>query len=237
MIQKILVVDDEKDIVELLEYNLARFGYKVITANNGKAALEKLEESPDLVILDVMMPQMNGYDVCTIIKQSDKYKHIPVMFLTAKTSETDEIYGLNLGASDFIQKPISINKLHARVASNLRMAFNNKVVNGNVNIGPISISRDHYSVKVDGINVEFARKEFEILFLLASQPGRVFKRETILAEIWGKNVFVIDRTVDVHLLNVRKKLGVRANLIETIKGVGYKFNPDLSLTKVSNNYQ
>ncbi|KAF0153206.1 MAG: DNA-binding response regulator [Ignavibacteria bacterium] len=223
MTQKILVVDDEKDIVELLEYNLTRFGYKVITASNGKAALEKLAEKPDLVILDVMMPQMSGYEVCTIIKQSDKFKHIPVMFLTAKTSETDEIYGLNLGASDFIQKPISINKLHARVASNLRMAANNIVVNGNINIGPISISRDHYSVKVESVNVEFARKEFEIFFLLASNPGKVFKREKILAEVWGKDVFVVDRTVDVHLLNVRKKLGAHAYLIETIKGVGYKF--------------
>lgn len=223
MSQKILIVDDEKDIVELLEYNLRRVGYKIITAFNGKDALNKLIENPDLVILDVMMPQMNGYELCSYIRQSDKYKHLPVIFLTAKTSETDEIYGLNLGANDFIQKPVSINKLHARVASNLRMASPTKVVSGNVNIGPISISRDHYSVKVNGGHVEFARKEFEILFLLASNPGRVFNRESILAEIWGKDVYVVDRTVDVHLLNVRKKLGDYANLIETIKGVGYRF--------------
>lgn len=223
MKQKILVVDDEKDIVELLEYNLQRVGYKVITASNGKDGLDKLSENPDLVILDVMMPLMNGYELCAYIKSSEIYKHIPVIFLTAKTSEIDEIHGLNLGASDFIQKPITINKLHARVASNLRMDSQTKILSGKVNIGPISINRDHYTVKVDDKIVEFARKEFEILYLLASNPGRVFNRASILSEIWGKDVFVIDRTVDVHLLNVRKKLGKYSNLIETIKGVGYRF--------------
>ncbi len=223
MKQKILVVDDEKDIVELLEYNLLRVGYKVITAFNGKEAQEKLSENPDLIILDVMMPLMNGYELCTYIKKNEKYKHIPVIILTAKTSEIDEIHGLNLGASDFIQKPITINKLHARVASNLRMDSQTKILNAKVNVGPISINRDHYTVKVDDNIVVFARKEFEILYMLASNPGRVFNRASILAEIWGKDVIVIDRTVDVHLLNVRKKLGKYSNMIETIKGVGYRF--------------
>jgi len=227
MSYKILVVDDEKDIVELLEYNLKRVGYKVITASNGKDAIELLSENPDIVILDVMMPQMNGYEVCLYIKQHDKYKNIPVMFLTAKTSESDEIHGLNLGASDFIQKPVSINKLHARVASNLRIASPAKILSGKVNIGPISINREHYTVKVDGSNVVFARKEFEILFLLASNPGRVFNRQAILSEVWGRDVFVVDRTVDVHLLNVRKKLGAYSDFIETIKGVGYRFKESI----------
>lgn len=158
-----------------------------------------------------------------LYKKNEKYKHIPVIFLTAKTSEIDEIHGLNLGASDFIQKPITINKLHARVASNLRMDSQTKILNAKVNVGPISINRDHYTVKVDDNIVVFARKEFEILYMLASNPGRVFNRASILAEIWGKDVIVIDRTVDVHLLNVRKKLGKYSNMIETIKGVGYRF--------------
>jgi len=223
---KILVVDDEKDILELLKYNLTREGYSVITAPNGLVALEKLSLNPDLVILDVMMPQMDGYEVCQRIKTIEKFKNTPILFLTARTSEADEIRGLNLGASDFIQKPISINKILARVKANLRNAellSNSVEKSGEINEGPISISREKYSVEVESKPVDLARKEFEILFLLASNPGKVFNREKILNEVWGNEVFVVERTVDVHLLNIRKKLEKYAYLIETIKGVGYRF--------------
>lgn len=226
MSPKILVVDDEKDILELLKYNLTHEGYIVITAPNGLVALEKLSQNPDLVILDVMMPQMDGYEVCRRIKNMEKFKNTPILFLTAKTSETDEIRGLNLGASDFIQKPISINKIMARVKANLRNVelLNSAMMkSGEVNEGPISISREKYSVEVEKRPVDLARKEFEILFLLASNPGKVFNREKILNEVWGSEVYVVERTVDVHLLNIRKKLEKHANLIETIKGVGYRF--------------
>lgn len=227
MNSKILVVDDEKDILELLKYNLTREGYTVITAHDGLAALEKLSYNPDLVILDVMMPKMDGYEVCRQIKTIEKFKNTPILFLTAKTSEADEIRGLNLGASDFIQKPISINKIMARVNANLRNAEryeDSKANIGEINIGPISISREEHRVRVENKSIDFARKEFEILFLLLSNPGKVFNREKILNEVWGSEIFVVERTVDVHLLNIRKKLDKYANLIETIKGVGYRFN-------------
>ncbi|KAF0142570.1 MAG: DNA-binding response regulator [Stygiobacter sp.] len=226
MSAKILIVDDERDILELLKYNLTRNGYSVFTAENGKVALEKLSLNPDLIILDVMMPIMDGFEVCSKIKSFEKYKNTPIIFLTAKTSEADEIKGLSLGANDFIQKPIAINKIIARVKANLRTYHERNeslLRSGELSVGPIEISREKYSVLVDKKPIELARKEFEILFLLASNPGKVFNREKILNEVWGNEVFVVERTVDVHLLNIRKKLEKYAYLIETIKGVGYRF--------------
>lgn len=226
MSAKILIVDDERDILELLKYNLTRNGYSVFTAENGKVALEKLSLNPDLVILDVMMPIMDGFEVCSKIKSFEKYKNTPIIFLTAKTSEADEIKGLSLGANDFIQKPIAINKIIARVKANLRTYHERNeslLRSGELSVGPIEISREKYSVLVDKKPIELARKEFEILFLLAANNGSVFNRERILNEVWGSDVFVVERTVDVHLLNIRKKLGDYSTLIETIKGVGYRF--------------
>lgn len=226
MSAKILIVDDEQDILELLRYNLSRSGYSVITAANGNAAMEMLSLNPDLIILDVMMPIMDGFEVCSKIKSFEKYKNTPIIFLTAKTSEADEIKGLSLGANDFIQKPVAINKIIARVKANLRTyseISEASTRSGEINIGPIAISREKYLVLADKKPVDLARKEFEILFLLAANPGTVFNRERILNEVWGTDVFVVERTVDVHLLNIRKKLGNYAILIETIKGVGYRF--------------
>ncbi len=226
MSAKILIVDDERDILELLKYNLTRNGYSVFTAENGKVALEKLSLNLNLIILDVMMPIMDGFEVCSKIKSFEKYKNTPIIFLTAKTSEADEIKGLSLGANDFIQKPIAINKIIARVKANLRTYHERNeslLRSGELSVGPIEISREKYSVLVDKKPIELARKEFEILFLLAANNGSVFNRERILNEVWGSDVFVVERTVDVHLLNIRKKLGDYSTLIETIKGVGYRF--------------
>jgi two-component system alkaline phosphatase synthesis response regulator PhoP len=223
---KILLVDDEKDIVEFLQYNLEQEGFEVISANDGKEAVERLSEKPDLVVLDVLMPKMDGFEVCKKIRSMEDFKNTPVIFLTAKTAEIDEIQGLNLGADDFIQKPISPRKLIARVKSNLRKnetIKNETVVNSEINIGPVNINREKYSVTLDGENIIFPRKEFEILFFLASNPGKVFPREKILNDIWGSDVFVVERTVDVHVRKIREKLGSHAELIETIKGVGYRF--------------
>ncbi len=223
---KILLVDDEKDIVEFLQYNLEQEGFQVISAHDGKEALEKLVERPDLIVLDVLMPKIDGFEVCKKIRSMDEFKNTPVIFLTAKTAEIDEIQGLNLGADDFIQKPISPRKLIARVKSNLRKnetAQSETVINTEINIGPVNINREKYSVVLDGVNIIFPRKEFEILSFLASNPGKVFPREKILNEIWGSDVFVVERTVDVHVRKIREKLGSHADLIETIKGVGYRF--------------
>ncbi|MCU7498156.1 MAG: response regulator transcription factor [Bacteroidota bacterium] len=231
---KILLADDEKDIVEFLEYNLALEGFDVITAYDGKEALEKLSQKPDLIILDVMMPKFDGFEVCRQIRKNEQFSTTPVIFLTAKSTEVDEIKGLELGADDFIGKPISPKKLVARVKSNLRKselqasegtslpAGENPVIK----IGPLEINRDKYEVLLEGETIIFPRKEFEILSYLASKPGKVFGREAILHDIWGTDVLVVDRTIDVHIRKIREKLTDYADMIETIKGVGYRFrNP------------
>lgn len=223
---KILLVDDEKDIVEFLSYNLERSDYEVITAFNGLEALEKLSSGPDLIILDVMMPKMDGFEVCDKIREMDNYKHIPIIFLTAKSSETDEVHALTLGADDFIQKPISPKKLIARVKSNLRrvdLSQKSGDSEREFRIGPLVIDREKFTVKIEGEEVFFPKKEFEILAYLASQPGKVFHRDKILNDIWGSDIYVVERTVDVHVRKIREKLGSNSDLIETVKGVGYRF--------------
>jgi two-component system, OmpR family, alkaline phosphatase synthesis response regulator PhoP len=221
---KILLVDDEKDIVEFLQYNLEQEGFDVIAAYSGLEALQKIPKKPDLIILDVMMPGMDGYEVCQNIRSSKGFETTPIIFLTAKSAEMDEIRGLNLGADDFIRKPISPKKLIARVKSNLRKNESPAgSKSGKISIGPIVIDREQYKVFLEGKDVVFPRKEFEILAYLASQPGRVFPREQILSDVWGSDVYVVDRTIDVHVRKIREKLGDFADIIETIKGVGYRF--------------
>jgi len=225
MKKRILLVDDEKDIIEFLEYNLVQEGYDVISANDGLQAIDKLGESPDLIVLDVLMPKMNGFEVCARIRENDKYKNIPVLFLTAKISEIDEVHGLSLGADDYITKPISPKKLVARIKASLRRVESSNPLKSKslINIGPVSIDREKYAIHIDNELIVFPKKEFEILSYLASQPGKVFHRDKILGDIWGSNVYVVDRTIDVHIRKIREKLGVHADLIETIKGVGYRF--------------
>jgi two-component system alkaline phosphatase synthesis response regulator PhoP len=222
---KILLVDDEPDIVEFLKYNLEQNGYDVIVGHDGLQALKKLSENPDIIILDIMMPHLDGYEVYDKIRENKNFKEIPIIFLTAKSGETDEIKGLELGASDFIQKPISPKKLIARIKLNLRK--NRIDLTGDdlikLEIGPLLIDKEKYVVNIDKVETIFPRKEFNLLFFLANYPGRVFSREELLKEVWGDNVYVVDRTVDVHIRKIREKLGKYAYLIDTIKGVGYKF--------------
>jgi two-component system alkaline phosphatase synthesis response regulator PhoP len=229
MKKKILLVDDEKDIVEFLEYNLVQEGFDVITAHDGIEALGKMSLKPDLLILDIMMPRMNGYEVCEKLRAMDDYKNLPIVFLTAKSSEIDEVHGLNIGANDFIQKPISPKKLIARVRSNLRnieTTQNETSRKQEITIGPLVINKEKYSVSLKGKPIVLPKKEFEILAYLASNPGRVFHRDKILNDIWGSEVYVVERTIDVHVRKIREKLGIYADLIETIKGVGYRFKDD-----------
>jgi len=225
-VKKILLVDDEKDIVEFLQYNLKQEGFDVITAYDGIETLTKIKENPDLIILDIMMPKMDGFEVCRRIRNMNGHEHTPIIFLTAKSGEVDEIKGLELGASDYIQKPISPRKLIARVKANLRgsdKTSGSKTVPQKVKIGPLQIDKDKYEISIDGKLKVFPRKEFEILYYLANNPGRVFSREVLLKDIWGPDVYVVDRTVDVHIRKIREKLDKYFNLIETIKGVGYRF--------------
>ena len=221
---KILLVDDEDDILEFLSYNLEAEGYEVMQASNGIEALEKLVENPDLVLLDVNMPEMDGFEVCRRLRQKKQFSNLPVIFLTARTSEIDELKGLELEANDYIKKPISPKLLTARVKANLRGLHLERPgkEKPELTLGVLKINRKNFSVRINGRNEFFPKKEFEILYLLAANPGKVFSRAEILAKIWGTDIFVIDRTVDVHIRKIREKLGKYADMLETIKGVGYK---------------
>jgi len=219
----ILVVDDEKDIVDVLKYNLQKEGYAVLTARNGKQALEQSQHLPHLILLDVMMPEYDGFEVLKQLKKSQRTNGIPVIFLTARGSEVDEVLGLELGAHDYIVKPISIPKLLARVKKVLRtQEVNEKATALPVVIGAIEIHPSQHVVLVDGREVFFPKKEFEVLLYLARHPGDAVDRDTLLSGVWGDDVHVVTRTVDVHIRKVREKLGRHAECIETIKGVGYK---------------
>ncbi len=219
---KILLVDDEKDIVEFLKYNLEKENYEVVVGYNGEEALEKLSEKPDLIILDIMMPRLDGFETCKRIREKKEFESTPIIFLTAKSGETDEIKGLELGAGDYIQKPISPKKLIARVKSNLRKFEIAKSEPAKIKYGPIEIDKEKYEIFIEGEKKIFPRKEFEVLYFLVNHPGKVFGREVLLKEVWGSDVYVVDRTVDVHVRKIREKLGDYADMIETIKGVGYR---------------
>lgn len=230
MSKRILLVDDEQDILDLLKYNLEAEGYEIVTAVNGLQALELAQNSPDLIILDVMLPGKDGWEVIRQLRQAENTKSIPVIFLTAKGGEIDEVVGLELGADDYIVKPISIRKLLARVKNVLRKTSGSQLETEAIwRFGEVEINSLNYSVKVAGKMITFTKKEFEVLLYLAQRPGRVVTRETFLNEIWGDDVVVIDRTIDVHIRKIREKLGEKnMHLVETIKGVGYRLKAEES---------
>ena len=228
MIKKILVVDDEKDIVDIIKYNLERENeFEVLTASNGKQALEAAETLPDLILLDIMMPELNGFEVCKQLKSNPHTSKIPVIFLTAKENEIDEILGLEIGADDYITKPISPRKVIARIKSVIRRSNNEIEVSSrlerNVKFGNLEIDSGGHIVKINNQEIFFPKKEFQLLHFLISNRGRVYSRENLLNQILGENVYVVDRTVDVHVAKVREKLGEYSEYIETIKGLGYRF--------------
>jgi two-component system alkaline phosphatase synthesis response regulator PhoP len=224
MSSTILIVDDEKDILEILEYNLKKEGYRVLTAHNGKVGLKLAQQMPDLVVLDVMMPEMDGWEVCKAIRKNPATGLIPIIFLTAKDSEVDEVVGLELGADDYIRKPIKLRVFMARVRRLLRMTETSKDQSGAdvLRVGEIEIHINNYLVRIDGEEIHFPRKEFELLVFLVRHPDRVISRETLLNQVWGHDVYVVDRTIDVHIRKIREKLGTHAGKIETVKGVGYR---------------
>lgn len=236
MSKTILIVDDEEDILDLLRYNLVKEGYVVVTANDGSQAIETSSATSfDLIILDVMMPGLDGFEVCRRIRSNGPNVATPIVFLTARTGELDQIHGLELGADDYIQKPISPRVLMARVRSVLRRSAESVrtetiVMPEVLAIGNLEINRQNYTVRIHGSETFFPKKEFELLAFLASNPGKVFSREALLNRIWGENVYVVDRTVDVHVSKIREKLADQAGLIETVKGVGYRFRAHLPVT-------
>jgi two-component system alkaline phosphatase synthesis response regulator PhoP len=219
---KILVVDDEKDLLDLIEYNLIREGYLVYKAENGVEALKAARSVvPDLIILDVMMPRMDGMELIELIKKDDGLKHIPVIFLTAKADEQSEVRGLEKGADDYIVKPVTSGKLVSRVKATLRRTGLVESASNVIEVHGYTIDRDRYIVRKGDIEFQLPKKEFELLYFLSSRRGKVLDRQTLLNEVWGSNVYVIDRTIDVHIRKIREKLG--EDLIETVKGVGYRF--------------
>lgn len=218
--KKILIADDEPDILEILHFNLVAEGYEVYTAKNGEDALEKAKMIlPDLIMLDIMMPHKNGIEVCNILRMMPQFKNTLIIFLTAMSDESTEIKGLETGADDFITKPISPKVLVSKVNALFRRL--NKTGAAIIKVGDIEIDRERYMVTLRGDDITLARKEFELLALLASKPGKVFLRNEILNQIWGTEVIVGDRTIDVHIRKIRQKLGL--DCISTVKGVGYKF--------------
>jgi two-component system alkaline phosphatase synthesis response regulator PhoP len=220
---KILLVDDEQDILEFLSYNLKKEGYNVFTANNGKEAIVVAKkENPDLIILDVMMPDMDGIETCREIRELPGLKDVMIAFLTARSEDYSQIAGFEVGADDYINKPIKPRVLISRITALLRRGKSASAsANDKVDMGGIKIDRERYVVMQDGKEINLPKKEFELLALLASKPGKVFTREVILDKVWGGEVVVGDRTIDVHIRKLREKLG--EEFIKTVKGIGYKF--------------
>lgn len=222
MNHKILIVDDDPDILEFLGYNLKKEGYQVFTTDKGKEAIEIAKrEVPELIILDVMMPGMDGVEVCMELKEQPQLSQSVIVFLTARNEDYSQIAGLEAGADDYIAKPIKPRVLVAKIKSWLRRKPEAEVSSNEQKEGSITINRDQYLIKKDNQEVSLPKKEFELLALLMSKPGNVFSREHILGTVWGDEVVVGDRTIDVHVRKLREKLG--DNCIKTIKGVGYKF--------------
>jgi two-component system alkaline phosphatase synthesis response regulator PhoP len=220
---KILLVDDEADILEFLSYNLKKEGYRVFTANNGKEAVTVAKkENPDVIILDVMMPDMDGIETCREIRDLPGLKDVMIAFLTARNEDYSQIAGFEVGADDYINKPIKPRVLISRIKALLRRSGNaDSNVVEKVEMGGIKIDRERYLIVQNGSEINLPKKEFELLALLASKPGKVFTRESILDKVWGGEVVVGDRTIDVHIRKLREKLG--EDFIRTVKGIGYKF--------------
>jgi two-component system, OmpR family, alkaline phosphatase synthesis response regulator PhoP len=218
--KKILIADDEPDILEILEYNLSEEGYEVIKAKDGDEALIfAKQQKPDLIILDVMMPRKTGMEVCRILRSQPEFENTLIIILTALNDEASHIKGLEMGADDYVSKPISPKVLISRVNALFRRTFRGDETL--IKLGDMQIDKEQYLVRLHGQEIILAKKEFELLALLASKPGRVFLRHEILSQVWGASVIVGDRTIDVHIRKIRQKLGV--DCITTVKGVGYKF--------------
>ena len=220
IVKKILIADDEPDILEIIQFNLQQEGYEVITAKNGNEAIEAAQKhQPDLIILDIMMPGKNGIEVCNILRMQPMFNETLIVFLSALSDEGTEIRGLETGADDYLTKPISPKVLLSKVNALFRRIY--KEESDVLHVGDLIIDREKYVIKYQGNEIVLARKEFELLSLLASKPGKVFLRNEILNQVWGTEVIVGDRTIDVHIRKIRQKLNL--DCITTVKGVGYKF--------------
>jgi len=223
---KVLVVDDDSDIVELLEYNLVKEGYAVQTASNGKKAIETAKTFiPDLILLDIMMPQLDGIETGRILRQNPDIKHTYILFLTARAEEYSEVAAFEVGADDYITKPIKPRALMSRINALFRREAQKADSGDQIEVLDLVINRKNYTVtQGDDKSVVLPKKEFELLFFLAQTPNKVFSRDELLQKIWGADIYVLERTVDVHIRKLREKLGDR--YIKTLKGVGYMFTDE-----------
>lgn len=220
---KILLVDDEPDILEIVGYNLIQEGYQVVTASNGKEAVQKAKkELPQLIIMDVMMPEMDGMEACEQIRKIPELSHVIITFLTARNEDYSQVAGFEAGADDYIAKPIKPKVLVSKVKALLRRVREDEQPSDVLRVGNIEVNREEYKIVKDGREIILPRKEFELFYLLASKPGKVFKREEILDKVWGNEVVVGGRTIDVHIRKLREKIG--DDFFKTIKGVGYKLD-------------
>lgn len=224
MKKRIYVIDDEKDIQEILRINLVKEGYDVETFSSAEDALEAADKTgPDLIILDIMMEGMDGYGFCKEIRSSSRYKAVPIVFLSAKSEEFDKVLGLELGGDDYITKPFSLRELISRVRALLRRSgIKPDGPEGNIlKHEGVELNAEKYTLKVDGRGIKVTKTEFELLQLFLKHPGKIFTRDNIIDSIKGEDIFVIDRTIDVHIMNLRKKLGRYKYIISTFPGVGY----------------
>ena len=224
----ILIIEDEPDISELIEYNLTQFGYSILVSNNGENGIENTRKHlPDLILLDLMLPGINGIDVCRILKNDKDTSDVSIIMLTALGQEEDIVKGLETGADDYVTKPFSFPVLEARIQSVLRRGIKDNTENENIYNSGIAISSRKREVYIDGKKIEdLTFTEFQILHLLASHPGWVFTRYQIIDKIRGDNYPVTDRSVDFQIVGLRKKMGKKGKLINTIRGVGYRFQPN-----------
>ena len=221
----VLIVDDEKDLRKIIRYNLEQEGIASIEASDGNQAIDLLRKNPSLIILDIMMPGKDGYEVCKIIR--DNGSTVPIVFLTAMDREFDELKGLEVGGDDYIRKPFSPRILVARINSIFRRIEQINQKGSFLQYDGLEADTKNYVVKVDGDELHLPRKEFELLAFFMNEPDIVFKRDALLASIWEDDVYVVDRTIDVHINRIRSKLGPYRDWIETIKGVGYRFKPKI----------
>jgi len=223
--KNILIVDDEPNIREILRYNLEKEGFAITEAVDGNDALDKLSKDLDLAILDIMMPGKDGYDVCRKIREQGNT--LPIVFLTAMDREFDELKGLEVGADDYVRKPFSPKMLIARINAIFRRIEQINSKGTSICFGELEINTSTYIAQRDGEELHLPRKEFELLAFFMSQPNIIFNREELLGRIWEEDVFVVDRTIDVHINRIRSKLGPYKNWIETVKGIGYRFRPKI----------
>ncbi|MTI21055.1 response regulator transcription factor [Fulvivirga sp. RKSG066] len=220
---KVLVVDDEEAILELLKYNLEKQGYEVKTALDGIKAVEIAKTfHPELILLDIMMPKQDGVETCRQLREIPELAGTFIIFLTARSEEYSEVAAFDVGADDYITKPIKPRALMSRISALFRRDSKKKTVTNQINIGDLIIDRSSYTIKTDKKEISLPKKEFELLYFLAQNPNKVFGRDELLQNIWGSDVYVLARTVDVHIRKVREKIG--EEYIKTVKGVGYKFS-------------